>query len=100
VSTPTRGNDHYVGTLHMFTGLCIGGPGHCDESGDDRRRFDRRPRPHKAPANFRLDATEAVSRLVSRGAADLHLDIVVLNTDGTPAQDALLLDAVSLNFMD
>lgn len=100
VSTPTRGNDHYVGTLHMFTGLCIGGPGHCDEPSDERRRFDLRPRPHKMPANFRLDATAAVRKLVSQGATSLHLDIVALNTDGTPAQDALLLDAVSLNFMD
>ena len=100
VHTPTRGNDHYVGTLHMFTGLCIGGPGHCDEPSQERHRFDQRPRPHKLPANFRLEATHTVRKLRAKGAVDLHVDMVVLNTDGTPAHDALLLDAVSLNFLD
>lgn len=99
-STPTRGNDHYVGTLHMFTGLCIGGPGHCDERGNERSRYDHRPRPHKLPANFRLDATATVQKLVAQGATDLHLHVVAINTDGTLATDALLLDAVSLNFFD
>ncbi|MGH9720270.1 MAG: tyrosinase family protein [Bryobacteraceae bacterium] len=98
--TPTRGNDHYVGMLNMFTGLCTGGPGHCDTPDETRRQFDQRPRHHKTPANFRLDATGAVARLKAAGAADFHVNLVALNIDGTPATDALKLDAVSLNFYD
>jgi tyrosinase len=98
--TPTLGNDNYVGTLNMFTGLCIGGPGHCDPPKLTRRKFDQRPRHHKTPANFRFDATAAVARLKAKGATDFHVNLVVMNTDGTLAPDALKLDAVSLNFFD
>jgi tyrosinase len=99
-TTPTRGNDHYVGQRNMFTGLCIGGPGHCAVPSEKRRKFDQRPRPHKTPGNFRLDATATVQKLVASDARDLQVHLVVLNTDGTVASDALVLDAVSLNFLD
>ena len=99
-TTPTRGNDHYVGQLNMFTGLCIGGPGHCAVPSETRRKFDQRPRPHKTPGNFRLDATATVQKLLANGARDIQVHLVVLNTDGTLAPDALVLDAVSLNFLD
>jgi tyrosinase len=100
VHTPTRGNDHYVTTVHMFTGSCIGGPGHCDVPAETRRKFDLRPRDHKTPANFRIDVTENVGKLRAKGETNLRVNLVVLNTDGSPAKDALLLDAVSLNFID
>jgi tyrosinase len=100
VDTPTRGNDHYVGQFNTFTGFCVGGPGHCDVPPETRRKHDLRPRHHKTPGHFRIDATETVSKLVAKGETDLHVNLVVLNTDGTPASDALSLDAVSLNFMD
>ncbi|MGO9271303.1 MAG: tyrosinase family protein [Terriglobia bacterium] len=99
-STPTQGNQNYVGTLNMFTGLCIGGPGHCDTPSETRRKFDHRSRHHKTPANFRIDATDAAARLRGQGATDFQVNLVVLNIDGTPATDALRLDAVSLNFFD
>jgi tyrosinase len=98
--TPTRGNDSFVGQLNMFTGLCIGGPGHCDPPPERQRKFDHRKRPHKTPGNFRLDATDTVRTLRSQGAQDFEVNLVVLNTDGTPAADALHLDAVSLDFFD
>jgi tyrosinase len=100
VNTPTRGNDHYVSTVHMFTGSCVGGPGHCNVPPETRRKFDLRPRHHKTPANFRIDATDNVGKLRTKGETDIRVNLVVLNTDGSPAKDALLLDAVSLNFID
>jgi tyrosinase len=100
VDTPTLGNDHYVGLLNMFTGFCIGGPGHCAVPPKTHRKFDKRKRPHKTPGNFRIDATDTVKQLTARGESDLQVNLVVLNIDGSPATDALRLDAVSLSFMD
>lgn len=101
VSTPTKDNPHYVGMQSMFTGLCIGGPGHCaPPPTKPRRKFDLRGRPHKTPANFRFDCTEAVARLRALGETDFQVTLVVLNLDGTPADDALHLDGVALNFFD
>jgi len=97
-TTPTRGNDHYVGALHTFTGYCVGGPGHCDPPPETRRKFDSRPRHHKTPGNFRLNATDTVARLAAKGATSFQINLVVLNFDGTVANDALFLDAVSLVF--
>jgi tyrosinase len=100
-ATPTAGNDHYVGMLNMFTGLCIGGPGHCEPpDAGQRRKFDRRSRHHKTPANFHIDATNTIAKLKEQGAGDFHVTLVVLNIDGTPATDALHIDGVSLDFFD
>src|SRR5262249_19479439 len=99
--TPTEGNTNYAGMLNMFTGFCIGGPGHCDTPDvKPRRKFDHRARPHKTPGNFRLNVTNTVKALRDGGATDFHITLVVLNIDGTPATDALRLEGVSLNFFD
>ncbi len=100
IKTPTRGNDHYVGQLNTFFGQCVGGPGHCDPPPETRRRFDCRPRHPKTPGNYRLDATGAVNKLKAQGETAFQVNLVVMNTDGTPAPDALLLNAVSLNFIE
>jgi tyrosinase len=100
VDTPTRDNPHYVGLASMFTGACIGGPGHCDVPAPRTGRFDLRPRPHKTPTNIRFDATEAIKKLKKLGDTAFNVNLVVLNTDGTPATDALKIDAVSLTFFD
>jgi len=101
VDTPTKDNPHYVGILNMFSGLCIGGPGHCDTpSADQPRKFDFRARPHKTPGAFRIDATATVARLRALGETDFQVTLVVLNIDGTLATDALRLEGVSLNFYD
>lgn len=100
-STSVVDNPHYAGMQSMFTGLCIGGPGHCNPpSLAPRRKFDHRSREHKSPANFRIDCTDAIARLRQMGETDFQVTLVVLNIDGTPATDALKMDGVSLNFYD
>jgi len=100
-STQTAGNPHYVGTLNMFTGLCIGGPGHCEPpTPKPRRKFDHRPRHHKTPAAFHIDATETIASLKGLGDTDFQVTLVVLNLDGSLATDALAMSGVSLNFYD
>jgi tyrosinase len=101
VDTPTRDNPHYAGMQSMFTGLCIGGPGHCaPPPTTPRRKFDHRHRAHKTPANFRYDVTSVVDGLRKLGDTTFQVTLVVLNLDGTAATDALHLDGVSLNFFD
>jgi tyrosinase len=100
VKTPTSGNDHFVTQIATFSGECIGGPGHCDVPTEERRKFDLRPRHRKTPGNFRIDATETIRRLAAQGETDFHINLVVLDIDGTPKTNALWLDAVSLNFKD
>jgi len=100
-STPIKNNPNYIGMQSMFTGLCIGGPGHCaPPPTTPRRKFDRRDRSHKTPGSFRFDCTDTVARLRQQGDTDFQVSLVVLNIDGTPATDALHIDGVSLNFFD
>jgi tyrosinase len=99
IQTPTRGNPHYVGQISTFMGECVGGPGHCDAPVRSQDRFDLRPRPQKTPTNFVLDATAAVKALTV-GESNIHVNLLVLNHDGSPATDAFHLGAVSLNFFD
>jgi tyrosinase len=100
VETPTRGNDHYVGQVALFSGVCVGGPGHCEPPAGPPRKFDRRPRHHKTPANLRFDATDAVRRLVAAGQTDLRVNLVALDLDGKPKDRTLWMDGVSLVFLD
>ncbi|MFL6255821.1 MAG: tyrosinase family protein, partial [Pyrinomonadaceae bacterium] len=99
-STPTQGNDHFVAQLATFSGDCIGGPGHCDVPPESRRKFDIRPRHRKTPSNFRIDVTEAISRLTAQGETDFRVNLVVLGIDGQPRPNALWMHGVSLNFKD
>jgi tyrosinase len=99
IDTPTRGNPHFVGQVSTFTGECVGGPGHCDAPVRRFDRFDLRPRPHKTPSSFRLDATATVKALALDDPS-LQVNLLVLNHDGTPASDELRMDAVSLSFFD
>ena len=100
IDTPTRGNPNFVGQVNMFTGVCIGGAGHCDVPEPTADPFDMRPRPRKTPSSFRLDATNAVRALMKAGETALQVNLVALNIDGTPAADALKIDGVSLDFFD
>ena len=80
--TPVKDNPNYVGQFAMFSGGCVGGPGHCDPPVEPRRKFDRRQRHHKTPGNIRFDATAAVQRLRDLGATDFQVQLVVLGLDG------------------
>jgi len=85
---------------NVFTGLCVGGPGHCDVPRTSRNRFDLRPPHHRTASSFRFDASNPVRKLAAAGTTNFEVNLVVLNLDGTLATDALRLDAVSLNFID
>lgn len=99
-STPIEGNDHFVGQVMTFHGSCYGGPGHCELPQPRSRQFDRRRLHHLEPRNFRIDATQAVQRMLAKGEDDLSVHLVVLGLDGKPQPDALYIEGVSLNFMD
>jgi len=99
-STPTRGNDHFVGQMHLFAGDCIGGPGHCAVPPETKRAFDQRPRHRKTPHNIRFDATKTIERLKAQGDTDFQVQIVALDLQGKPSPEVLRLDAVSLMFFD
>lgn len=98
--TKLEHNPNYVGQVTTFHGSCVGGPGHCDLPLPRTRKTDLRHLHHHQPRNFRIDATAAVQRLVSAGADDLSVHLVVCDLDGTPREDALFLDGVSLCFLD
>jgi tyrosinase len=98
--TPVKGNPNYVGQFAMFSGACVGGPGHCEPFEEPRRKFDLRHRHHKTPGNIRFDATAAVERLRGLGATDFKVQLVVLGLDGAPMNNALWVDGVSLTFLD
>jgi tyrosinase len=99
--TPVVGNDHYAGYIAVFDhGECVGGAGHCASPGEARRRFDQRGRAHLSPANFRLDVTACVKRLVAKGATDLDVQLVAVAPGRTTRQDLLRLEGVSLTFRD
>jgi tyrosinase len=100
VKTPTRDNPNYVGIINTFSGYCVGGPGHCDPPPEKVRKFDLRARHRKTAGNYRIDATATVQKLIAQGENAFQVNLVVLNTDGSPATDALLLNAVSLNFVE
>src|SRR5260370_9088280 len=97
--TPTRGNPNYVGIVNTFSGYCVGGPGHCDPPPEKVRKFDLRARHRKTPGNFSIDATATVRKLKGQGENAFDVTLRWLNPAGTPATDALLLNAVSLNFV-
>lgn len=99
-TTKIQDNDHFVGEIHTFHGTCYGGPGHCDLPLEKTRRFDQRGLHHNEPRNYRIDATDTVNRMLSRGENDISVHIVAIGLDGQPLDNALYLDGVSLNFMD
>lgn len=101
-STPVQDNPNYVGYVAIFGhGECIGStPDHCAPALQRRGPFDQRGRSHNTPQNVRMKATQTVQRLVAAGATSLQVSFVVLDGGGRPLDNALYLDAVSLDFKD
>lgn len=99
-STPTRGNDRFVGQFHLFQGPCVGGEGHCAEPPDHKRGFDLRPRHRKTASHIRFDASATIRALLAKGETDFTVQAVALDLQGRPADDVLFLRGVSLNFFD
>ncbi len=100
VNTDIAHNPHYVGQVTTFNGSCYGGPGHCDKPLPKTRFFDQRPLHHHEPRNFRIDATDAVQRMLNKGETDISVHLVIMGLDGKPIDNAVFIDGVSLNFMD
>jgi tyrosinase len=48
----------------------------------------------------RLDASDAVRKLMAQGETSFQVNLVVMNTDGSEAHDALLMHGVSLVFKE
>jgi tyrosinase len=101
-STPIVDNPNYAGFVAIFGhGECIGStPEHCAPALQPRRKFDLRGRSHNTPQTARMKATQTAQRLVSAGAKTLQVSFVVVGGDGKPLDNALRLDAVSLDFKD
>ena len=100
LETPTKGNDKFVEEIITFHGSCYGGPGHCDLPLDNTRTFDHRPLHHHEPRNYKVDATEAVKRVLNDGAKDISVQLVIVGIDGNTIDNAVYIDGVSLNFLD
>ncbi|WP_196138414.1 tyrosinase family protein [Aliikangiella sp. G2MR2-5] len=98
--TPIVDNEHFVGEITTFHGTCYGGPGHCNLPLDKTRQFDRRSLHHHEPRNYRVDASDAVRRMLAKGEEDISVHLVAVGLDGKPIDNALFFDGVSLNFMD
>ena len=100
LQTPVRDNERFVGQVSLFSGYCVGGPGHCEPPPDDRRKYDLRHRHRKTPANFRIDATDAVRRLAAKGETEFRVTLVVMDLHGREKKNGLWMHAVSLVFVD
>ncbi|MGY3792079.1 tyrosinase family protein [uncultured Aquimarina sp.] len=100
IDTPTNGNDHFVEEISTFHGSCYGGPGHCNLPLDKTRNFDYRQLHHHEPRNYKINATDAVQRILNNGAKNITVQLVIAGIDGKPIDNAIYIDGVSLNFMD
>lgn len=100
LDTPLDGNDHFVEEVTTFHGSCYGGPGHCSLPIKKTRQFDQRMLHHHEPRNFKIDATQAVQKMLDKGEKDISIQLVVLGIDGKPVDNALYINGVSLNFFD
>ncbi len=99
-NTKTVGNDHFVEEITTFHGSCYGGPGHCRLPLDRTRRHDKRPLHHHEPRNYKIDATQAIKRMMAKGEKDITIQLVIVGINGQPIDNAVFIDGVSLNFMD
>lgn len=96
--TAVKDNDHFAGQISFFGhGDCIGGPGHCDMPGE-REKFDMRPLRHNRPGNHRIDITQAVQRLKAKGANDIEVKLVSVNTGLLDVHEILRFEGLSINF--
>jgi len=99
-TTPTRGNERFVGFFPLFAGGCVGGPGHCSPPRRPALSHDKRARHRKTPGNIHLDATQTIKALRAKGENDYAITVVALGSDGKPRPDLLKMSAASLVFFD
>ncbi|MCP9769890.1 tyrosinase family protein [Lacihabitans sp. LS3-19] len=99
-STPTVGNENFVEEINTFNGSCYGGPGHCNLPLENTRISDHRPLQHHEPRNYKIDATDAVNRVLNKGDKNITVQLVVTGLNGQVETNAVFMEGVSLNFMD
>ena len=99
-TTPTIGNEHFVEEITTLHGSCYGGPSHCNLPLEKTRTFDLRPLHHHEPRNYKIDASDAVQRMLNKGEKNISIQLVVVGINGQPISDAVFIEGVSLNFID
>lgn len=100
LNTQTVGNENFVEEITTFHGTCYGGPGHCDLPLDKTRLFDHRALHHHEPRNYKIDASDAIKRVLRNGEDDITIQLVIVGIDGNTIDNAVYIDGVSLNFLD
>ncbi|MCO6163487.1 tyrosinase family protein [Flavobacterium sp. NRK F7] len=100
VDTPITDNPNFVEAFSTFNGSCFGGPGHCNLPLPNTRTFDRRPLHNHEPRNYKIDASDAVQRVLNNGAKNITVQLVIVGLNGKPVENAVFIEGVSLNFMD
>jgi hypothetical protein len=89
---------NFAGAFTVFAhGDCWGDIGHCEPKREPVSAFDLRPEHPLTPANFTLDITDGVKRLVANEGVS-ELTVTALVTSGEdPGEDKLLrFDALTL----
>lgn len=91
--------ENFAAAFTVFAhGECWGDIGHCEPRRDPVSAFDQRPEHPLTPANFTLDITDAVKRLLANDKNTQTLIVTALVTgESTKNQQQLLrFDALSL----
>lgn len=100
IDTPINDNEHFVEAFTTFNGSCFGGPGHCNLPLGKTRFSDHRPLHHHEPRNFKINATDAVQRMLNKGEKDISIQLVITGLNGKPIDNSVFIEGVSLNFID
>jgi hypothetical protein len=95
------GRDETQGFAAAFTvfahGDCWGEVGHCEPKREPVSAFDLRPEHPLTPANFSLDITDAVKRLIaSEGVRELTVTALVTSAAEPGKHKLLRFDALTL----
>jgi hypothetical protein len=91
-------SENFAAAFTVFAhGDCWGDVGHCEPTRDRVSEFDVRPEHPLTPANFAVDITDAVERLVTtERVRTLTVTALVTTADEDRTKEPLRFDALSL----